>query len=89
MHTTAWKTAWKAAGLPADGNLRGVHNLRHTFAHRLRALGINRETRKALMNHHDGDIAEIYAPAQLAELVAAVETLADHGHTTTLLRVVA
>lgn len=89
MHNTAWKKAWKNAGLPMEGIKRGPHNLRHTFAARLRALNIGRETRKALMNHRDGDIAELYASAQLAELLRAVETLADEAPNVTILRVVA
>lgn len=36
-----WANAWIRAGLPKDPLVRkGIHNLRHTFAHRLRACGV-------------------------------------------------
>lgn len=76
MHNTAWNNAWKNAGLP-DGKdtLSGPHNLRHTFARRLRIAGVPLETRKALMHHIDGDITVHYSPAEVGELVEAVEKL--------------
>ena len=36
LHSSAWRRAWKKAGLPVeDGVLKGVHNLRHSFGRRL------------------------------------------------------
>jgi Phage integrase family. len=76
MHNTAWKNAWRRAGLPiGDSVLSGPHNLRHTFARRLRLAGVPLETRKALMHHIDGDITVHYSPAEVGELLAAVEKL--------------
>lgn len=76
MHNTAWKRAWKEAGLPVnDVYLRGVHNLRHTFGRRLRAAGVQYETRQALLGHRNGDITTHYSPAALQELRDAVERL--------------
>ncbi|BCX81363.1 hypothetical protein MIT9_P0941 [Methylomarinovum caldicuralii] len=78
MHSTAWKRAWAEAGLPTDGRYnKGPHNLRHTFGRRLRAAGVPLETRKALLHHTDGDVTLHYSPAELGELIAAVERLAD------------
>jgi integrase len=78
MLNTAWKRAWTAAGLPDDpGILGGPHNLRHTFARRLRMAGVSNETRKALMHHANSDITVHYSPAELRELLAAVEKIAD------------
>ncbi|WP_404357072.1 tyrosine-type recombinase/integrase [Methylotuvimicrobium sp. KM1] len=76
MNNTAWKNAWRRAGLPIGDNvLSGPHNLRHTFARRLRLAGVPLETRKALMHHIDGDITVHYSPAEVGELLAAVEKL--------------
>lgn len=76
MHNTAWKRAWKEAGLPVTPEYsRGVHNLRHTFARRLRAAGVPMWTIQALMGHRNGDITIHYSPAELAELQEAVERL--------------
>lgn len=76
MHNTAWKSAWRRAGLPVGNDmLSGPHNLRHTFARRLRVAGVTLETRKALMHHIDGDITVHYSPAEVGELLAAVEKL--------------
>lgn len=76
MHNTAWKKAWLRAGLPTgDDVLSGPHNLRHTFARRLRLVGVQLETRRALMHHIDGDITVHYSPAEIKELLDAVEKL--------------
>ncbi|CAD6874786.1 tyrosine-type recombinase/integrase [Methylomonas fluvii] len=76
MHNTAWKKAWIRAELPVGNDvLSGPHNLRHTFARRLRLAGVPLETRKALMHHIDGDITIHYSPAEVGELVSAVEKL--------------
>jgi integrase len=76
INNSAWKKAWLRAGLPVgDEVLSGPHNLRHTFARRLRLAGVPLETRKALMHHIDGDITIHYSPAEVGELVDAVEKL--------------
>ncbi|MGZ4981062.1 MAG: tyrosine-type recombinase/integrase [Methylobacter sp.] len=76
MHNSAWKKAWLRAELPVGANvLSGPHNLRHTFARRLRLAGVPLETRKALMHHIDGDITVHYSPAEVEELLEAVEKL--------------
>ncbi len=86
MYNTAWKKAWTRAGLPeGKGILSGPHNLRHTFARRLRLAGVPLETRKALMHHIDGDITVHYSPAEVGELLKAVEKL-NEVESTTMLR---
>ena len=76
MNNSAWKRAWREAGLPVTSEYRrGVHNLRHTFARRLRAAGVPYETRQALLGHRNGDITIHYSPAELRELLEAVERL--------------
>ena len=87
IHNSGWKSAWIRAGLPIGADvLSGPHNLRHTFARRLRIAGIPLETRKALMHHIDGDITIHYSPADLKELIDAVERLSQ-VQSVTMLRV--
>ncbi|ASF48632.1 integrase [Methylovulum psychrotolerans] len=59
----------------------------NTFARRLRSVGVTLETRKALMHHIDGDITTHYSPAEIKELIEAVEKLPE-AEKTTMLRVV-
>lgn len=72
-------------------NLR-VHDLRHTFGRRLRAAGVNRETRAALLGHKTGDITTHYSQAELQELIDAVSEIvvekSRKSHALTLLRAV-
>jgi integrase len=52
LENNAWRRAWRKARLPIDTlTLLGVHNLRHTFGHRLRAAGVPIVDRKALLGH--------------------------------------
>ena len=78
MNNTAWQRAREACQLP----LR-VHDLKHTFGRRLRAAGVGLETRKVLLGHKN----DHYSPAELKELLEAVERLAE-SPPTTLLKVV-
>jgi len=88
MCNSGWTRAWKAAGLPMGIDvLSGPHNLRHAFARRLRIAGVPLETRKVLLHHIDGDITIHYSPAELKELVDAVDRL-DETRNVTMLRVV-
>lgn len=77
MNNSGWQRQWKKSGLPTKGYLHGVHNLRHTFARRLRAAGVGMETRKALMDHATGDITTHYSAAEIGELLAAVQRLCE------------
>ena len=53
--------------------------MRHTFGRRLRAAGVPRETRKALMGHVEGDITRHYSAAELEELMDAVGKILNRG----------
>ncbi len=80
LNNTAWKRAWRLAGLPTEkGILKGVHNLRHTFGKRLRSAGVPLETRKALLGHANGDITTHYSAAELEELIDAAESIVKRG----------
>ena len=52
-----------------------VHDLKHTFGRRLRAAGVAYETRQVLLGHSTGDITIHYSPAEIQELIDAVEKL--------------
>ena len=67
-------------------NLR-VHDLKHTFGRRLRAVGIPLETRKVLLGHRNGDITSHYSAPEIEELleaanrVCAVQSRKSHAMT--------
>lgn len=71
MNNHGWRTARVAAGLPT---LR-VHDLRHTFGMRLRALDVSQEDRADLLGHHQGHITTHYSRAEVAGLLRCVELL--------------
>jgi integrase len=75
IYNSGWKRGRTEAGLPG---LR-VHDLRHTFGRRLRALGVPLETRKVLLGHKNGDITTHYSAPEIEELIDAVERLAEEG----------
>lgn len=72
MNNTGWQAARSAAGL---GDLH-VHDLRHTFAMRLREGEVQPETRRVLLWHGDSDVTEHYTAAQILEVFDAVEKVA-------------
>lgn len=76
MHGSAWKRAWKQAGLPISSDYRkGVHNLRHTVAQRLRDNGVPEWTVRAYLGHAGASVTEVYATPTLWELLEAGERL--------------
>ncbi|MDE2417772.1 MAG: tyrosine-type recombinase/integrase [Burkholderiales bacterium] len=77
MNNTAWQRARTTAGL---GDLH-VHDLRHTFATRLREAGVADASISALLWHGDRSITDHYAGPMLRELFDAVEKVArDPGN---------
>jgi integrase len=80
-----WEKAWKDAGLPS-GKLvkKGMHNCRHTFAHRLRAVEVPKEDRNALLGHANTDIAEHYSVPDLSRLLEHAEKITVRRATTVL-----
>ncbi len=71
LRNTAWRRARAAVGLPG----LQVHDLRRTFATRLRDGGVPKWTVSACLGHKNGDVTELYALPTLRELRAAVEVL--------------
>ena len=70
-------------------NLR-VHDLKHTFGRRLRAVGIPLETRKVFLGHRNGDITSHYSAPEIEELLAAANRVcavqSRKSHAMTLLK---
>ena len=66
---SGWKDARERAGLP---DVR-VHDLRHTFGHRLRAAGVSYEDRQDLLVHKSDRITTHYSAPDVARLIEAAE----------------
>lgn len=80
-----WSQAWKAAGLPSGKMVKmGIHNCRHTFAHRLRAAGVPQEDRNALLGHANTNLAEHYATPDIERLLEHAEKITVRKETTVL-----
>jgi integrase len=71
----------------ADGFRRlRVHDLRHTFATRLRRLGVAFETRKDLLGHVQGDVTTHYSQVEVQELWRSLELLCSGNTGADILR---
>lgn len=80
-----WHTAWKRASLPEDPLIRkGIHNLRHTFAHRLRAAGVPEEDRNALLGHNNASLSQHYALPDIERLQDMAERVTERKETVVL-----
>lgn len=80
-----WADAWKKAGLPSGPLVkRGIHSCRHTYAHRLRAAGVQQEDRNALLGHARTNLAEHYATPDIERLLACAELIVVRKETTVL-----
>lgn len=73
--TKMYNTAWKKARTRANLKQVRVHDLRHTFGHRLRAAVVSLEDRKALLGHKSGDVTTDYSALELAKIIEYVERL--------------
>ena len=76
----AWKKARDRAGLP---EVR-VHDLRHTFGHRLRAAGVSFEDRQDLLGHKSARITTYYSSPDLVRLLEAANVLCEKRPATVL-----
>jgi integrase len=83
MNNNGWQRARREAGL----NQVRVHDLRHTFACRLRAAGVSVEDRAALLGHADRSIAGHYASADVRRLIHEANLVLRREATCTVLRV--
>jgi integrase len=69
----AYHDAWRSAGLPIDGYVHGVHNLRHTFAERLAETGTPIDMVKRVLGHDGGGVTSRYIGPVIRQMLAAVE----------------
>jgi hypothetical protein len=83
MNNTAWQRARREAKL---SDVR-VHDLRHTFATRLRAGGVWEEDRAALLGHATRTMPEHYASADVGRLLTQANLILNREETRTVLRV--
>ena len=80
---SAWRTARKRAaarykeeiGEQCPDGFRSirVHDLKHTFGRRLRAVGVSMEDRQDLLGHKSSRITTHYSSAELTHLIAAAD----------------
>ena len=83
MNNNGRQRARRDAGLP----LVRVHDLRHSFACRLRAAGVSAEDREALLGHVNHSMAGHYASADVGHLLAQANLLVERSGTRTVLRI--
>jgi integrase len=83
MNNTGWQGARRAVGLD---RVR-VHDMRHTFACRLRAAGVSSEDRCALLGHAEHSMSGHYASADVGRLMRLANLVLDRSETLTVLRV--
>jgi integrase len=87
IYNSGWKAARRRAALryeqefkrpcPAGFRAVRVHDLKHTFGHRLRAVGVSFEDRKVLLGHKTYDVTTHYSAAEISILIAATEKVCD------------
>ena len=56
-----------------------VHDLKHTFGHRLRAAGIGFEDRKVLLGHKSDHVTTHHSAPEIGALIAAAERVCELG----------
>jgi integrase len=83
MNNTAWQRARREERLPAVR----IHDLRHTFACRLRAAGVPAEDREVLLGHANHSMAGHYASADVGRLLKQANVVLNREETRTVLRV--
>jgi integrase len=83
MNNNAWQRVRREAGLQGVR----IHDLRHTFACRLRAAGVSAEDREALLGHANHSMAGHYASADVGRLLKQANLVLNRQETRTVLRV--
>ena len=89
IYNTGWKTARRRAasryarelGRPCPDGFRSVrvHDLKHTFGHRLRVAGVGFEDRKLLLGHKSDQVTTHYSAPEIGALISAAERACDLG----------
>jgi integrase len=83
MNNTAWQCARREQSLQ---RVR-IHDLRHTFACRLRAADVSVEDREVLLGHANHSMAGHYASADVGRLLKQANLVLNREETRTVLRV--
>jgi integrase len=96
LYCTAWKNARVRASKRHEVELEcpcpdgfkrvRIHDLKHTFGHRLRAAGVSLEDRQDLLGHKSDRITTHYSAPDIARLVEAANKVCEQRHT--VLRVI-
>jgi len=87
MNNSGWKAARRRAaaryeqelGVPCPAGFRSIrlHDLKHTYGHRLRAAGVSFEDRQSLLGHKAAHITTHYSAADIGNLIAASEKVCE------------
>jgi hypothetical protein len=80
-------TAWQRARQEEDLRAVRIHDLRHTFACRLRAAGLSAEDRDALLGHANRSMPGHCASADVGRLLKLANLVLNRQETRTVLRV--
>jgi hypothetical protein len=80
INTHAFPRARERAGIP---EVR-VHDLRHTFGHRLRAAGVSFEDRQDLLGHKSDRMTTHYSSPDLARLIEVANRICQRRPSTVL-----
>jgi len=89
IYNSGWRGArWRAANryamalgqsCPKGFRRIRVHDLKHTFGHRLRAAGVGFEDRKLLLGHKAGHVTTHYSAPEIVALLHASEKVCELG----------
>jgi integrase len=87
IYNSSWQSArWRAAeryrqefGRPCPDGFRylRVHDLKHTYGHRLRAAGVGFEDRMLLLGHALTHVTTYYSAAEIGALIAASDRVCE------------
>ena len=87
INNSGWKAARRRAakryadefGRPCPAGFRSirVHDLKHTYGHRLRAVGVGFEDRKLLLGHKSDHVTTHYSAPEIGALIEASEKVCE------------
>lgn len=83
MNNTAWQNARQKVGLRAVR----IHDLRHTYASRLRAAGVSEEDRAVLLGHASPSMPQLYASPDVSRLVSLANRVLTRTTVVTIVRI--
>jgi integrase len=83
MNNTAWQNVRRSVGLRSAR----IHDLRHTFACRLRAAGVSDEDRAALLGHSGSAMPQHYASPDVCRLLPLANRVLERASVVTIVRV--